>query len=177
MHPKEGDNFKAANISIVYQLQDGKKRRYPSARSFLHRNSPFNTTCEKGGILICDASTVNAIPDGQMIALAPNEKAKVKRKANFWNTIFRKDKASHLLGYFIWTLLLLYSLQGYAWSWNKKVTYTLIFASILGTLVELVQYYFIHGRDAEWLDWCANMLGTSLALILYKKTTFIQSLR
>lgn len=173
--PKEGDNFKAVGKPTVYKLVNGKKLRYQSANKFLtyQNNLPFGTPYEQGGILVCNLVTVKAIPDS--ISHHPTFSNKATNKWTvFRNTFFRSDKFFHFLGYFIWSLLYLWTIQTYSWSLQKEISSTLTIGSFLGILVEFLQYYSAVGRAAEFLDLFFNTLGIIAALFVYKRTNFIR---
>jgi VanZ family protein len=80
-----------------------------------------------------------------------------------------EDKIAHSLAYFIFGIsLIMFLLSNTKWdSRNKIAIVTIIIGALYGFSDELHQY-FIPGRDAEFLDWVADIVGISISLIFIK---------
>jgi len=78
-----------------------------------------------------------------------------------------EDKIAHVIAYFLFglSLILFFLANIRKFDYRFIVIITMIFGTIYGCSDELHQY-FIPGRDAEILDWIADMVGISLSLLL-----------
>ena len=115
MEPKEGDNFKVANRPAVFKLENGIKHQYLTESSYhsYPENRSFDTPYELGGILICDKSTVDAIPDGKFMPFRPGMKyiERSELSHSIWASVFKLDKLSHFIAYFLYSLILLVTIR------------------------------------------------------------------
>lgn len=73
-------------------------------------------------------------------------------------SFFYSDKLLHFSGYF--------ALGTWFGGVTRRTRYPLVAVALigLGGLIEIVQGLMHNGRDADWLDFVANVLGVSLAL-------------
>ena len=80
-----------------------------------------------------------------------------------------QDKIAHVLAYFVLgiSLILFYFSNAKKVEMRLIVIFTLLIGSFYGLSDEFHQY-FIPGRDAEFLDWIADVFGLSLSLLLIK---------
>jgi hypothetical protein len=165
LSPKEGDNFKIANQPRVYRLEDGEKRPYLSSVSYLSdsNNAPYGTSYEEGGILICDAVRVAAIPLGEPMPLKATKIAEQKD----WKRFLDGDKLGHLVVYLLFSFLMLMAF----YQQKKPSIQYLSFACILfsiGLGIELLQANFTESRNFEWEDMMMNSLGIGVAILFFK---------
>lgn len=89
-----------------------------------------------------------------------------------------EDKIAHTLAYFIFGISLIMFLLSNTKSENRNkiAIFTIIIGAFYGFSDELHQY-FIPGRDAEFLDWVADVVGISMSIIFIKilKNKLIES--
>lgn len=171
--PKEGENIKVANEAAVYLIEQQTRRKYPSAAAYLEHNPSFNTPYDSGGILIVAPIIAQQIPLGQPIpevyVLQKIASGKPIWEWDIWSSLFRSDKAGHLLGYLVWgSLFLLVLLTKTDYTDRKKWWLLLIVGTILGALIEVLQATFTASRAAEWLDLFANTVGLWLSWKCYQ---------
>ncbi|MDP3582535.1 MAG: VanZ family protein [Ignavibacteria bacterium] len=91
-----------------------------------------------------------------------------------------QDKFEHFAAYFILEILLALTLhfqdKFYIFK-QKPILYSLFFLSLYAALDEIHQY-FIPGRYADVLDWAADVIGGSIAILLlrmfFQKATVLQ---
>lgn len=82
--------------------------------------------------------------------------------------IAASDKLKHFGGYFVLATLLhltLHFQRKIKKFYQKPLLWTLIIAAVYGALDEIHQL-FVPGRNAELLDWVADISGTLLAVVL-----------
>ncbi len=101
-----------------------------------------------------------------IIVFIPGDKIPIQSD---WVDLFQIDKVIHILLFapfsFIW--LLKYQLSK---SLNSKTIYIiLLFGILLAFLTEVIQYYFIRGRNGNIYDAIADILGVFLGLIVFKE--------
>ena len=80
------------------------------------------------------------------------------------------DKLAHMGFYFVASFLFLISLEKtslFRLKKNTKVFITLILHACIGALIEYIQHYYVSGRAGEIADFLANLLGVTIAIILY----------
>ncbi len=77
-----------------------------------------------------------------------------------------EDKIAHFIAYFLFgiTLILFILSNSKRFDFRWIALLTIILGSFYGLSDEFHQY-FIPGRDAEFLDWIADILGTSTSLL------------
>ena len=72
---------------------------------------------------------------------------------------FLGDKAQHLLSFFLLASI------GVA-AWGRRHVFLLCFAlALTGGMIELLQATPLIGRDAEFLDWLADLVGIGIVLV------------
>lgn len=88
-----------------------------------------------------------------------------------------QDKFEHFLAYFILEVLLALTLHfqdKFSVLKLKPILYSLLFLSLYAAIDEIHQY-FIPGRYADVLDWVADVIGGTIAILLlrifFQKTT------
>lgn len=171
--PKEGDNFKIANLPAVYRLEKGLYRQYLNDTSFFSypENKEFNTPYTKGGILICDKSVLNNFKRGDYMPKYPGEIAKKYQGKTFWERMeqsaFRSDKFGHLGAYLVFAFLFMLALQELKIS-SKPLQISIVMGLgiLLGGAIEWAQFQFVPGRDKELLDFLYNSLGLLLGVLI-----------
>ncbi len=171
--PKEGENVKVANEAAVYLIENQARRKYPSATAYLAENPPFDTPYDSGGILIIAPLVANKIPLGQPMPDVYVWQEMASKKPiwqwEIWSSLFRSDKAGHLLGYLVWGSLFLLVLQTQTdYTDRKKWWLLFIVGTGLGGTIELLQATFTASRAAEWLDLFANTVGLWLSWKFYQ---------
>jgi VanZ family protein len=82
--------------------------------------------------------------------------------------IHARDVVLHFLIYMIFGFFLIFGANGYT---KKKVATQFLFLSVvisfvLGLVIEVIQGYFIAGRNFEWADILFNTLGSFLVFPL-----------
>lgn len=88
---------------------------------------------------------------------------------NIWE-LFSFDKAAHLFFYALFTLQLIVAFKKQNFSYILKyqsVLSALFISLIYGVMVEMLQYYTLAGRRADYLDIIANILGTFIGCALF----------
>lgn len=78
------------------------------------------------------------------------------------------DKLIHAVLFFAEAALLLN-----AWKTGlnfRSMTIVLLWCAFLGGGLEVVQYYFVDGRNGDWLDFFADLAGAFLAVIFMLQT-------
>ena len=91
-------------------------------------------------------------------------------KINILN-IYHIDKIAHMGMYFIQSILFLAAFFDFYYRPINYIRYrinSLIIAIITGSLIEIMQNWFIINRSGDWLDLIANIAGSFLAILLYK---------
>jgi VanZ like family. len=68
------------------------------------------------------------------------------------------DKFLHFMAYFLMAFWFAGSLE------RRRYVWVAIGLSMLGALIEVVQYWMGFGRDADWRDFVADALGIALGL-------------
>jgi VanZ family protein len=70
------------------------------------------------------------------------------------------DKAEHAIAWFV--------LAGVGLGfWPSRATRVASFALALGALVEVLQWAMPFGRDGDWRDWVADLVGVAAALAVW----------
>lgn len=176
--PKEGDNFKIANLHAVYRLKNGKQCQYLTETSFFNypENKAFGTPYEEGGILICDVAVLQQFPRGDYMPEKPGEIAKKYKPKTFKErveeTAFRSDKLGHFGAYLVFALLFMLALQQLKIQPKAlQVLIVLGLGSFWGGTIEWMQFNFVPGRDKELLDFMYNVLGLVVGVLISKKFT------
>lgn len=175
--PQEGDNVKIANEPAVFRIEQGKRRKYPSAESYLDSNPPFGTVYDSGGILIITKYTAQKFPVGKPMSDLPIAQKLLskpswekKQDKPFSERFFRSDKLGHAFGYLILGLLLLAVLEKKTTlAYKKRLYYMFLIGTVLGILIEYLQATLTANRQAEFLDLFFNTLGLWLSVWVYKK--------
>lgn len=175
--PREGDNVKIANEPAVFRIENGKRRKYPSAESYLAENPPFGTVYDSGGILIITKYTALQFPVGEPVSELPiaqkllyKPSLEVSEGKSFSEQFFRSDKLGHAFGYLILGLLLLAVLETHtSYTPKKRRYYMFLIGTVLGILIEYLQATLTANRQAEFLDLFFNTLGLWLSVWVYKK--------
>ncbi len=90
--------------------------------------------------------------------------AKKMPNLNIWD-IVGIDKAGHLVFYIIFSFLWLMAFR----SREKLKIIVLIFSVSFGILMEICQFYLFNGRSFEYYDILANIIGSLIGVILFKK--------
>ena len=75
------------------------------------------------------------------------------------------DKLAHLSFYTIFSFLWAMSLR----DTNTNKNFVLFFSVSFGILMEICQFYLFNGRSFELYDILANIIGSFLGVILFKK--------
>lgn len=91
-----------------------------------------------------------------------------------WTELFSPDKVAHFGAYAIFALLL--SLELYQIYSRRGIAYSIFVAAAFGALMEVLQGLTGLGREADYVDMVANLIGAVvgglvfwLALLLYTK--------
>ncbi len=168
--PEVGDNFKIANDQTVYYFSGNGKYSYPSADCYFKLgNPPFETDYRAGGIKVIISAIANPIP--LLGSMCGNEKIKMKGQVpppslkRFLSTdylLFHFSNPSHLCGYFLLSLSILYRQPK-----KKRYWFTFLCCFTGGALLEGVQYFFIPGRTASFEDQLLNIIGSLLGMGLF----------
>lgn len=80
------------------------------------------------------------------------------------------DKLLHLVAYALWTLLLGISFTKQKSSSILKtnnVKAAVLFTTIIGATIELLQHTIIQGRQGDWMDLVFNMLGAFIVVPVF----------
>ena len=90
--------------------------------------------------------------------------ARSASKFNIWD-FTGTDKLAHLIFYAVFSFLWCMSLR----KRNVEKKYVLFFSIFFGILMEICQLYLFNGRSFELFDIIANIIGSVVGLILFKK--------
>lgn len=93
-------------------------------------------------------------------------------KTSFIN-IPHKDKIAHFTFYCVFSIIWFFYLVKINVISTKRNLVIRIFtiAVLIGGIVEIMQYYLTNTRSAEWADFFANCLGSSVGLLICLTTT------
>ncbi len=80
------------------------------------------------------------------------------------------DKIVHFGMFFILALLIAGLNGKYATYFNRILLP--VIAIVYGGLIELIQLWFISGRDGDWFDWIADNAGVVLGLMVFSFLPF-----
>jgi VanZ family protein len=81
--------------------------------------------------------------------------------------LFSMDKLGHLLAYGVLCGLVLRAAQPNRTNWRSRAIWAILFASMYGILMEIIQFSFVPGRFYEYADMMANAFGALLGACLY----------
>ena len=87
--------------------------------------------------------------------------------SSFWSY----DKLGHALMFFVWTILF----SVFLFLWKKevpKIWMVLLFSTLFGLSIEVIQYVIPAGRSAEFLDFTADTIGTLSGIAFIKLLVF-----
>ena len=88
-----------------------------------------------------------------------------------WGNVIGIDKIAHLLFYGIHTGLLIWTLNNFQWvaAPNKWLIIAFCLSALLGIAMEIVQYSFYPNRYFEIFDIIANIIGSLIGTIFFRK--------
>ncbi len=86
-----------------------------------------------------------------------------------WWDLFSPDKFGHLAFYGVLSFLLIYGFFKRKDYSKKKEIQSIILASSFGIAMEVMQYAFFPGRYFEIMDIIANIIGSIIGLVLFRK--------
>lgn len=86
---------------------------------------------------------------------------------NELNPLELSDKYIHFVGYFIVTVAWYFGLVHY--QAERPAFKSFMIATMLGICIEVIQYSFFPGRFFEILDIIANISGSIIGLLIFKK--------
>lgn len=78
-----------------------------------------------------------------------------------------QDKILHFVAYLLTAWLVCRSLQLFSFSATKSVFISVIYCTILGGVLELLQRTATHTRTAEWADMLANVAGAIFGCVIF----------
>lgn len=169
--PKDGDNFRTPTSEAVYYFTKNGKYSYTSPDCYFKLgNPPFSATYKQGGIKIISTEIADKIPlMGTMcgevvVAKIVNKEIPFSEKyLNVNYFLFSFSTFSHVFFY----MLLAFSIIYYFSNNKNKYWFTFIFCFIGGSFLELVQHFFIEGRNASFEDVFMNSVGSIIAISIY----------
>jgi VanZ like family len=179
--PKEGDNFRSKSNEAVYYYSKDGKYSYTSQECYFNLgNPPFSATYEQGGIKMISDEIVNKIPLlGSMceeVVVAKIIKKDIPFSEKYLTVnyfLFSFSTFSHVFFY----MLLAFSIIYHQSKSNKNYWFVFITCFIGGVFLELIQHFFIEGRNASFDDVLMNSIGAIIAILFYylmnKKSLFL----
>ncbi|MBN2348292.1 MAG: VanZ family protein [Bacteroidales bacterium] len=102
-----------------------------------------------------------------VLSILPGSEAKKVDLLHFNNA----DKVYHFILYFIFAIIFFYDLNKnpYRQASIKSAIFRIFLISLfLGVILEIVQYYFIEGRNGSFYDLLANLAGTIFGLGFFR---------
>jgi VanZ family protein len=169
--PKDGDNFRSPTSEAVYYFTKNGKYSYTSPDCYFKLgNPPFSATYKQGGIKTISTEIVDKIPlMGTMcgeVVVAKIVKKEIPFSEKYLNVnyfLFSFSTFSHVFFY----MLLAFSIVYYLSNNKNKYWLTFIFCFIGGGFLELVQHFFIEGRNASFEDVFMNSVSSIIAISIY----------
>lgn len=169
--PKVGDNFRTAEDATVYYFSGIGKYNYTTPDCYFgYGNPPFEVHYSKGGVKVIDNSFADKIPllgnmcNGAKISTVP--KTIVIPTEMYFSQNYLLANFSEL-AHFGCYLLLAISLLFYLPETSKKYWLTFGLCFFGGAILELVQKFFIYGRQASFEDLAMNSAGALLGMLIY----------
>jgi VanZ family protein len=169
--PKDGDNFKNSTSAAVFYYSNNGKYAYPSEECYFELgNPPWSATYEQGGVKTVSDKIEALIPfkgfmcDKDVVAKAPSVDHSFTEKYLTFNYFLGNFSTfSHVFFYMLFAFSLLLYLP------NFKISYWYTFGLCFmgGGLLELIQHFFIEGRNASFDDMLMNTLGSFIAIVFY----------
>jgi len=88
-----------------------------------------------------------------------------------WGDVVGIDKIAHLVFYGIHTGLLIWTFNDFQWTTaqSKWLISAFCISTLLGIAMEIVQYSFYPNRYFEIFDIIANIIGSLIGAILFRK--------
>ncbi len=101
-----------------------------------------------------------------ILSVLPGETVRSTSFLELWNV----DKVGHLIVYMIHSYLLLYgfSKRNDRKMETEQVMIVILLSVGLGVLLEVIQHFWTHDRQFDLLDMFANVLGTTIGVVLFK---------
>lgn len=169
--PKEGDNFKTGKSNNVFCFLNKGKYLYKSEECYFNNGNPaYSASYKEGGIMIVTDEIADKIP---LKGVMCDDNVMINRKKEKLSFIQKYLNVSFFLGYFsgiahvVFYILLSFSIV-FHFSSNKKKFYFAFFGGVLGgSVLEVIQHFFIEGRSASVEDILLNTLGTILGLVSF----------
>ncbi len=180
--PKEGDNFRAKSNEAVYYYSKNGKYVYTSSECYFKLgNPPFSALYGQGGIKMISDKIDAEIPlQGSMcekVAVVKTVIKKISFSEKYLNLdyfLFSFSTFAHLFCYMLFAFSIIYHQS----KSNKKYWFAFITCFIGGVFLEVVQHFFIEGRNASFEDVLMNTTGCTIALVAYyflnKKFLFLR---
>ena len=169
--PKEGDNFRSKSNEAVYNYSENGKYVYTSSDCYFELgNPPFSATYEQGGIKMISDEIVDKIPLlGSMcekVVVAKIVKQDIPFSEKYLTVNYFQFSFSTLAHVFFY-MLLAFSIIYHQSKSNKKYWFAFITCFIGGVFLELIQHFFIEGRNASFDDVLMNSIGSIIAILFY----------
>lgn len=101
-----------------------------------------------------------------ILSIIPNNRVPKFSWANFWNV----DKAGHLFFYMVLAYFIMMAIGRYysGMRARKVILIGIVSASLYGLLMESLQSFISPSRYFELLDLIANIIGSFIAILIYK---------
>ncbi len=169
--PRVGDNFRTRDNPTIYYFSGSGKYYYVTPECYFSYGNPaFDSHYSKSGVKIIAAEFADRIPlMGNMCE--GTKKAIVKKKiviptkmyftTNYLLANF--SELAHLGCYLVLALSILFYLP----DTNYKYWLTLVLCFVGGGILELIQEFFVLGRQASWEDLATNSTGALIGMLLY----------
>ena len=90
-----------------------------------------------------------------------------------WMDFVGIDKLGHLVFYCIFCMLVMWGLSKTSWR-KSSALIALSIVTIYGIIMEILQYYFYEGRQMDFADVVANIVGATLGYFLFR--TFLHKI-
>lgn len=180
--PLEGDNFRTPTNEAVFYFSNNGKYAYPSPECYFELgNPPWSATYEQGGVKTVSNNIEASIPfrgfmcDKVVVSKTPSVQLSFSEKYLIFSYfLVNFSTFSHVFFY----MLLAFSLLMYLPYSKKSYWHTFILCFMGGGLLELIQHFFIEGRNAGYDDMLMNTLGSIIAIVFYyflkKKFLFLR---
>jgi hypothetical protein len=171
--PNKGDNFRTKEDATIYYFSGIGKYKYDDADCYFSKgNPPFGVEYEQGGVKTIDNSSAEKIPlMGTMCSSTPITIEKKQIQANFADKYLTKgfllanfSELAHL-GFY---MALALSILLYYPNLQNKYLIAFILCLIGGIILEIVQHFFIMGRQASWEDLLLNTIGSFIGMLFFK---------
>lgn len=87
------------------------------------------------------------------------------------------DKLAHLMMYMVLSAVILWDMRSLKMDILWKAVVAIVFSSVFGGFIEIMQECFFYPRTGDWLDWLADCIGAICGFLLWKAIEMIKNAR